>query len=88
MTKSVVARMNFVDAPEGVGRVSRVYEPDGTSHHPLRAYEVEIANARALEEAPSLDREGFALIKHATQLKDFRDDEELTRVYLPEMRAL
>jgi len=79
------AQMNFVIAPQDVRRVQRVYEPDGTSHHPLKAEMLEIHNARELPRAASLSREGFALLSHKTALKNFRDEEELKQVYLPEM---
>lgn len=84
---SVNAQMNFVVAAEGDRRVARVYEPDGTSHHPLQPQALAIANARRLA-GPSLAREGFELVRWPTALKDFRDDDELRAVYVPEMKRL
>ena len=89
MTEAVVhATMNFVDAPVGTQRVERVYEPDGTSHHPLRAEQIAIRDARDLSPAASLDREGFVLLPHKTALRSHFDDDELKHVYLPEMANL
>ena len=88
VTRSVQAPLNFVDAPREMRRVARVREADGSSHHPLRAATLTITDARTLATAPSLSREGFAVIRHETALRDFRDDEELKRVYLPEMAEL
>ena len=47
-----------------------------------------IRNARALPQTPSLDREGFALVKHKSAVKDFHDPEEVSRVYMTEIEDL
>jgi hypothetical protein len=47
---------------------------------------VRIRSVRA--EAPSLDREGFALVAHASAVRDFYDDAEIKAVYEPELEAL
>lgn len=54
----------------------------------LRPETVRITDARALETAPSLDTEGFALVSHKSALSNFRDSDELERVYLPEIADL
>ena len=54
----------------------------------LESHKVQITDARTLPTAPSLDREGFALAGHRSALKNFRDPEELERVYLPEIASL
>ena len=52
----------------------------------LKSHVMRIQNARTLATQPSLDREGFALARQRTSVKDFRDREELSRVYLPELQ--
>ena len=52
------------------------------------AHRVRIRDARALEPAPTLDREGFALRACATEVKDFYDDDEVIERYYPEMAHL
>ena len=47
-----------------------------------------IQDARGLAEAPSLAREGVALVAHDTAVKNFRDPDEVARVYLAEVEAL
>jgi hypothetical protein len=47
-----------------------------------------IADARGWAEAPSLDQEGIALVDSPTAVKDFRDPDEVRRVYLPEVEQL
>jgi hypothetical protein len=54
----------------------------------FRLTSVNIADARALPEPPSLDREGFALLVHETSVADFYDKDAVTRVYYPEVIRL
>ena len=51
----------------------------------LTPHTVQITDARGLPEAPSLEREGFALVEHATSLVDLRDREYLEGRYLNEI---
>lgn len=48
---------------------------------------VRIANGWLAPEA-ALDREGFALTRHETAVRDFEDEAEIEAVYYPEMEAL
>jgi hypothetical protein len=45
-------------------------------------------NGRKRTEGFVLDRDGFAFRPHDTRMKDFFDEEEIRRVYYPEMEAL
>jgi hypothetical protein len=54
----------------------------------LRSVPVAIADARALAEPPTLDREGFALVRHETQVTDFYDQRAVEEVYYPEIARL
>lgn len=47
-----------------------------------------IRNGRMAREPFELDRQGFKLVDHPTQMRDFFDEAELRRVYFPEMQAL
>jgi hypothetical protein len=48
---------------------------------------VPIYDARPIASELSLDREGFALLRHETAIRDFWDDDELRKVYYPEAEA-
>lgn len=48
--------------------------------------EVEIRDARA--ETPSLDREGFTLVRHESRVTDFRDAEAVRAIHMAEIEAL
>jgi hypothetical protein len=53
-----------------------------------RFFPVKVHDARPRAADLSLDREGFALARHATAVADFYDEDEVRRVYYPEMDAL
>ncbi len=61
--------------------------PDEQSGN-LSVHEVEIHDAGPLAGDLQLDRQGFALRRYATNVVDFYDDDEIRRVYYPEMETL
>jgi len=54
----------------------------------LDPHRVTIRNARLHAQPFALDREGFRFVRHDTKVADFFDDDEIRRVYYPEMEAL
>lgn len=62
------------EPPAGVPRSNIVREAHTMPIHDLRAIASEI----------SLDREGFALLRHKSAVRDFWDDDEVRKVYYPE----
>lgn len=54
----------------------------------FEGHSVVIRNARPLAPRLSLDREGFTLRRDATSVVDFYNDEEVRRVYYPEVERL
>jgi hypothetical protein len=65
------------DPPAGVPRSNTAPE----------THTVPIYDARPIASEISLDREGFALLRHETAIHDFWDDDELRKVYYPEAEA-
>lgn len=49
---------------------------------------VTISDARSWSETPDLDREGFALVSHRSEVRDFGDQGELANVHRREIEAL
>jgi hypothetical protein len=49
---------------------------------------VTIHNGRPLARELSLDRNGFCFVRHDTKVENFYDEDEIRRVYYPEMEAL
>jgi hypothetical protein len=49
---------------------------------------VTVRNARLFADQFALDRNGFRFVRHDTQVRDFFDEDQIRRVYYPEMEAL
>src|SRR5262245_53957963 len=86
----VQAAMSYA-VPTGNKPVSYNYDPPPGV--PRRSGEfaehtVAVRDARPLIPVLSLDREGFQLVRHDTKVRDFYDEDELKRVYYPEVEAL
>jgi hypothetical protein len=87
---SVQADMNYLapmlerprnytfEPPAGVPRSNTVHE----------AHRVAIHDARPVADRVSLDANGFALVNHRSAVRDFFDDEEVRRVYYPEVERV
>jgi hypothetical protein len=54
----------------------------------LESHVVQIENVRARAEPPTLAREGFVLVPHASAVRDFRDGAEITARLVPELGLL
>jgi hypothetical protein len=70
----------YTYTPPPRGRPQRSGEPE--------AHRVTIGNGRLLVPAPSVDREGFALTRHASEVADFYDEAAVKAVYYPEVERL
>ena len=65
------------DPPPGEPRTTALPDPR----------QVPIFDARLIAGSISLDREGFALVRHPTMVKNFYDDKEVTSIYYPAAEA-
>jgi hypothetical protein len=90
---AAVADPDVVTAPisyaldTGEKLVNETFGPNNIRRRTTGSYEsrmMPIRNARPLRAGLSLDRQGFVLVDHATQMRDFFDPEELKRVYYAE----
>ena len=89
--ETIEATLNyFVDT--GAMPVSLVGAPGGTDTRtggggsdPRR---VVLRNGRPYTDSFALDRNGFRFVRHDTKVRDFYDEDEIRRVYYPEMEAL
>src|SRR4030088_165047 len=54
----------------------------------LEGHTIQIEDARRRTVAPSLQREGFALVAHTSAVKDFRDTAEVARIHPQEIVRL
>ena len=86
----VEADMNYL-APMADRPRNYTFEPpagvprSNTNHE---AHKVAIHDARPVAGAVSLDANGFALVNHRSAVRDFFDDEEVRRVYYPEVERV
>ena len=89
-TGSVTAKLQFSSTVEQTP-VALVNEPgQGPDKHTITTddRDVVIEDARAIAGQLDLDRQGFVLTRYPTAVQDFYDDDEVRRVYYPEMEAL
>jgi hypothetical protein len=66
------------DPPVGVSRSNSTHE----------AHTVPIHDARAIASDIALDREGFAVLHQKSTVEDFWDEDEIRRVYYPEVQRV
>src|SRR5215468_9566703 len=71
--------VTYVGVPGGV---------DTRSSSTLDARRVTIRNGRPHADRFTLDRDGFRFARHDTKVTNFFDEDEIRRVYYPEMEAL
>lgn len=86
----VVADMNYL-VPMAERPRNYAYDPPaGTprTNAEHQAHAVKIRDARPVAGQVSLDANGFALLEHSSGVKDFFDDEEVRRVYYPEVERI
>ena len=87
---TVEAEMNFTvrsaEKPKVIMSVDQAQPNKRTGEYALTR--VPIADARALSQAPQLDREGFELITSRTKVTDFYDEQQIKDIYYPEVIAL
>lgn len=89
-TQSIEAALTFLVPSNEKPRVlmpadqADCIERTGAYH----AVPVTIRDARSMPEPPTLDREGFALVQHVSEVVDFFDPAAVERLYYPEITDL
>ena len=90
MPDTIEATLNYL-VDTGEMPVTYVGVPGGVdtrSSSTLDARRVTIRNGRPLADRFTLDRDGFRFVHHDTKVTSFFDEDEVRRVYYPEMEAL
>jgi hypothetical protein len=85
----VTAELNYLAPTPGKPRTYAFDPPPGqpkTTALP-EPHKVPIFDARSIAGSMSLDREGFALVRQPTAVKNFYDEKEVTNVYYPAAEA-
>ncbi|MBV8391944.1 MAG: methyltransferase [Alphaproteobacteria bacterium] len=83
----VLADLNYLEPMAERPRNYTFEPPAGVPWSNARnvAHRVAIHDARPVANTISLDANGFALLSHRSAVRDFYDDEEVRRVYYPEV---
>ena len=85
----VTAELNYLAPTAGKPRTYAFDPPPGEpkSTNLPEPHRVPIFDGRPIAPGFSLDREGFALVKHPTIVRNFYDENEIRRVYYPAAEA-
>jgi hypothetical protein len=85
----VLAELNYLAPTIGKPRTYALDPPPGEPKSTAlpEPHQVAIFDGRTVSNSFSLDREGFALVRHPTAVRDFFDDKEIRQVYYPAAEA-
>ena len=85
----VTAELNYLAPTPGKPRTYAFDPPPGEPKSTILSepHAVPIFDARPIAQNLSLDREGFALVRHPTAVKNFYDEQEIKKVYYPAVEA-
>ena len=85
----VTAELNYLAPTEGKPRTYAYDPPPGEPKSTAlpEPHKVPIFDARLIANSLSLDREGFALVRQPTAVRDFYDDKQIRDVYYPAAEA-
>jgi hypothetical protein len=85
----VRAELNYLAPTSGKPRTYAFDPPPGEPKSTAlpEPHQVPVFNGRSIANGFSLDREGFALVRQPTSVRDFYDDKEVRNVYYPAAEA-
>lgn len=85
----VLGELNYLAPTDGKPRTYAFDPPPGEPKSTAlpEAHQVPIFDGRSVANSFSLDREGFALVRHPTAVRNFYDDKEIRQVYYPAAEA-
>src|SRR5258708_6317452 len=86
----VTADLNYLAPPLDRPRTYTFEPPSGEPKSNIvpEPHSLPIHDVRPIGETVSLDREGFALVRQNSSVKDFYDEDEVKNVYYPEAERL
>ena len=89
-TRSVLADLNYLTPMAGKPRTYNYQPPAGEPERNFDStvHRVSVADLRGREQEPLLDREGFAVLRHATAERLFLDEGAIVDGYYPESAEL
>jgi hypothetical protein len=86
----VIGELNYLAPVSGKPRTYALDPPPGEPKSTAlpEAHQVPVFDGRSIADGFSLDREGFALLRQSTAVRDFYNYEEIRQVYYREAEAL
>jgi hypothetical protein len=86
MTRTVTSSVNYIGA---MAQRPRYYANDHSRDLlALEARQILIEDVRGRTQAPSLRREGYELFEHRSEVKDFKNKDEVSAIHLREIERL
>src|SRR6185437_4401357 len=81
----VTAELNYLAPTSGKPRTYAFDPPPGEPKSTVlpEPHQVPIFDGRSIADTISLDREGFALVRHPTSVRDFYDENEVRKSITP-----
>jgi len=81
----VLGELNYLAPTDGKPRTYAFDPPPGEPKSTAlpEPHQVPVFDGRSISDGFSLDREGFALVRHPTAVRDFYNDQEIRKVYYP-----
>ena len=85
----VLGELNYLAPTDGKPRTYAFDPPPGEPKSTAlpEPRHVPVFDGRAIADHISLDREGFALVRHPTSVVNFYDDNEVRKAYYPAVEA-
>jgi hypothetical protein len=85
----VTAELNYLAPTSGKPRAYAFDPPPGEPKSTAlpEPHHVPVFDARLIAQSITLDREGFALVRHPTSVTDFYDDRQVRSIYYPAAEA-
>jgi len=85
----VLGELNYLAPTDGKPRTYAFDPPTGEPKSTAlpEPHQVPVFDGRSVSNSFSLDREGFALVRHPTSVRDFYNDKEIRQVYYPAAEA-
>lgn len=88
-TRDVMANFNYYKDPgDGSPPAPSYFGKPETYERPAETMQQIVHDIRGEEDKYSLDRTGFQIYKHVSQEKVFQDEDEIKRVYYPEVEHI
>ena len=85
---NIYADFNYYPQDHPIPEPVNVLKPSSFLKEPKDTRRMFVQDIRGNEKSYNLDQNGFEIVRHLTEEKDFLDDDEIQKVYYPEIEEL